>query len=135
MTGKKLISGLLSLTMAFSGFSVFADSASVQEKCAQAYLQSDGTVVEKNIKVYTGDSGLDTISVKGGKKGWLFDVTSSNADYYLYLDVDDSFADKYDKGRIIEVSVDYFDAGTSCFTIEYTNGSGKAIEAPYKEFE
>ena len=138
MKGKKLISGLLSLAVALSGFSAFASSEkqdAVRVKEAMAYVDESGQVTEKNIDVYTGDTGLDIMSVKGGRKGWLFDITSSNADYYLYMNVDDSFADSYDKGRIIEVSVDYFDAGTSSFTLEYTNGNGKVIEAPYKEFE
>ena len=136
---KRIISGILSFAIMLSALTIFADNnADIKNTSsiwANAYVDDSGQVVSSNMKVYTGDSGLNNFSIKGGKKGWLFDILSAKTDNYLYMDIDDNLLDKRDKGRIIKVSVDYFDAGTSSFAIEYTNREGTQVETPYKEFE
>ena len=107
---KRLIAGFLAFFTVTSAFScvAYGEGAENTEKI-RAYVDGSETVHASNMKVYTGDNGKNAISSMGGKKGWLFDVESDSTDYYLYIDVDDNLADKKDMGRVVEISVDYFD--------------------------
>ena len=113
MNIRKVISGVLSAAMILSAFPAVSASANVDKADASfainAYVDENGDVVTNNMSVYMGDVGKNIISVKGGKKGWLFDVVSDVKDFYLYMDIDDKLTDSVDKGRIVEISVDYFD--------------------------
>ena len=149
MNIRKVISGVLSAAMILSAFPAVSASGNVDKADASfainAYVDENGEVVTNNMSVYMGDVGNNTISVKGGKKGWLFDVVSDVKDFYLYMDIDDKLTDSVDKGRIVEISVDYFDfsevdvetldQGVASFTIQYVNRLGKTVETPYKEFQ
>ena len=90
---KRIISGILSFAVMLSALTIFADNnadiKNTSSIIAQAYVDDNGQVVSNNMKVYTGDFGLNAFSIKGGKKGWLFDILSSKTDNYLYMDIDD----------------------------------------------
>jgi len=132
----RIISGILSFAMMFSALPAFANTASkTTENLINAYVDENKQVITNNMDVYMGDNNLDNFNISGGKYGWFFDVFSAKTDHYLYMNINDELVDKSDKGRIVEVSVEYFDASTSSFTLEYTNREGKVVEAPYKEFE
>lgn len=143
---KRLIAGFLAFFTVTSAFScvAYGEGAENTEKI-RAYVDGSETVHTSNMKVYTGDNGKNAISSMGGKKGWLFDVESDSTDYYLYIDVDDNLADKKDMGRVVEISVDYFDKSniniarlkqvSSAFCVEYQNTDGKIVESPYFELD
>ncbi len=138
MVKTKLISYILSAVMIFSSVPATAAANGGRADTSSeisAYVDENRNVVMNNMTVRMGDNNLGNFNKSGGKPGWLFDVFSAKTDNYLYMDVNDSLTDGEDRGRIIEVSVDYFDAGTASFTLEYTNREEKVVEAPYKEFE
>ena len=124
MVKTKLISYILSAVMIFSSVPVAAAANGGHAGASSeisAYVDENRNVVMNNMTVRMGDNNLGNFNKSGGKPGWLFDVFSAKTDNYLYMDVNDSLTDGEDRGRIIEVSVDYFDAGTASFTLEYTN--------------
>ena len=141
---KRLIAVFLIVFTAMTAFSCYAYKE-VDSGRIYAYVDENEAVHTSNMKVYMGDNGKNIISSMGGKKGWLFDVESDSTDYYLYMDVDDSLADKEDIGRTVKISVDYFDKSnidvarlkqlSSSFCIEYENTEGKIVESPYYEFD
>ena len=148
MTKNKLISGILSIAIMLSVIPVgyaATDTPKADTSLINAYVDEKGQIITNNMKVYMGDNGYNKLADKGGQLGWLFDVSVNNTDYYLYMDVDDKLADKTDMGRIINVTVEYFDQVdiniekkdqlAGCLTIEYTNSDGKVIEAPYVDFQ
>ena len=136
MKKAKIFLCVLCVVLVFTAFSVMASDLNTADADAiYAYVDENGKVIQSNMKVHMGDSGLDVLAVRGGKKGWLFDVVSAKTDYYLYMDTDDKYADKFDKGRIVEIEVEFFDAGEGSFAIEYIGRDGKAKESPYKEMD
>lgn len=135
MSIKKLVSLLLTAVTAFAVLPASAGKTIAGDVQAYAYVDENTQVNSGNMRVFTGNQGLDNFTVKGGKHGWFFDVVSAKTDHYLYMDINDELTDKDDKGRIVEVTVEYFDAGDACFTIEYMGRDGKLKESKYFEFK
>ena len=135
MSIKKLVSLLLTAVTAFAVLPASAGKTIAGDVQAYAYVDESAQVHCENMRVFMGDQGLNALTVKGGKAAWPFDVISAKTDNYLYMDIDDGLTDKADKGRVVEITVEYFDSGYACFTIEYTGRDEKSKEAAYLEFK
>ena len=135
MSIKKFASLILAAVTALAVLPASAGETAAGAAAAYAYVDESAQVHCENMRVFMGDQGLNALTVKGGKAAWLFDVISAKTDNYLYMDIDDGLTDKADKGRVVEITVEYFDSGYACFTIEYTGRDEKSKEAAYLEFK
>ena len=98
-----------------------ADTSKVDHVFSSADITFDavvdsgtGYLLGTNVSGYMGDSGdMTAVVIQNEKSCWTLDGTSNK----LYLNVDDLFM--VDKNLDLVVTVEYLDAGTGSFHIQY----------------
>jgi len=100
---------------------VFALSATAQVGNQVSLSVQDGIEKEDGIRWVqrSGDGGA-YISSELGREGFYTDT--ANAQYYLYMDVDDAFIKDGQPTRELWISIEYLDVGTDAFSIQYDSG-------------
>lgn len=117
ITFKKLICCLTVLSFMVSTFPVCL--AKTEDENI-AYADFDKS--ELNMLSVKMGSGEANVVERGGRKGWELsgaggDMPSSG----IYIELEDSFAGDLEDGNVFDVEIDYFDEGSSLFSLLYNS--------------